>query len=57
MAEFSCLLNVFASLWAEFNGRVQSGACRQRLAITIDKCCDWVNNCVMFATGTGSATD
>ena len=29
------------------DGRVQSGACRRRLAITVDKCCDWVNNCLI----------
>jgi len=27
--------------------RVQSGACRRRLAVTVDKCYDWVNNCLI----------
>ena len=27
--------------------RDQSGAYRRRLAITVDKCCDWVNNCLI----------
>jgi len=29
------------------HGRDQSGACRRRLVITADKCCDWVNNCLI----------
>jgi len=29
------------------HGRVQSGACRRRLAITVDKCCYWVNSCLI----------
>jgi len=29
------------------HGRVQSGAYRRRLAITVDKCCDSANSCLV----------
>jgi len=48
-----CLSNAFASSWEEFRARSVSrlpppawwrlqAAHRRRLAITVDKCCDWL---------------